>query len=216
MRGSQDTRSHEKPLVGRPLSLQSVTGRNPGARSRRSSSFQPQRIHDQPERRRSSNTSGLSGLKVLRRYCPRCGSPLTTEPDLTPELYMVKAGRYQFKRMVRAGVGALHRPAQAPGLAQCPARSNSKAILKSERGPMKHLPGYFRRPEGAVRHGGDAHLRMARRSTRPHGPHDQGERGALPEGDGQRLQDRLAGIYLRDRGVGWRDGSPEEPAAVSG
>jgi len=28
----------------------------------------------------------------LRRYCPRCGSPLTTEPDLTPELYMVKAG----------------------------------------------------------------------------------------------------------------------------
>jgi hypothetical protein len=29
---------------------------------------------------------------VLRRYCPRCGSPLTTEPDLTPELFMVKAG----------------------------------------------------------------------------------------------------------------------------
>src|SRR5277367_6497869 len=53
---------------------------------------------------------------------------------------------------------------------------------------------------------------MARRSTRPHGPHDQGERGALPEGDGQRLQDRLAGVYLRDRGVGWRDGSPEKPA----
>src|SRR5271163_1415430 len=26
---------------------------------------------------------------------------------------------------------------------------------------------------------------MAGRSTRPHGPHDQGERGALPEGDGQ-------------------------------
>src|ERR1700733_6917551 len=35
---------------------------------------------------------GTSGLKVLRRYCPRCGSPLTTEPDLTPELYMIKAG----------------------------------------------------------------------------------------------------------------------------
>jgi hypothetical protein len=35
---------------------------------------------------------GSSGLRVLRRYCPRCGSPLTTEPDLTPDLLMVKAG----------------------------------------------------------------------------------------------------------------------------
>ncbi|HEV7995239.1 MAG TPA: GFA family protein [Stellaceae bacterium] len=35
---------------------------------------------------------GTSGLRVLRRYCPRCGSPLTTEPDLTPDLMMVKAG----------------------------------------------------------------------------------------------------------------------------
>ena len=35
---------------------------------------------------------GTSGLRVLRRYCPRCGSPLTTEPDLTPDLMMVKVG----------------------------------------------------------------------------------------------------------------------------
>src|SRR5271155_3370806 len=35
---------------------------------------------------------GSSGLKVLRRYCPRCGSPLTTEPDLTLDLMMIKAG----------------------------------------------------------------------------------------------------------------------------
>jgi hypothetical protein len=35
---------------------------------------------------------GTSGLTVLRRFCPRCGSPLTTEPDLTPALFMVKAG----------------------------------------------------------------------------------------------------------------------------
>jgi hypothetical protein len=35
---------------------------------------------------------GSSGLRVLRRYCPRCGSPLTTEPDLTPDLMMIKAG----------------------------------------------------------------------------------------------------------------------------
>jgi hypothetical protein len=35
---------------------------------------------------------GSSGLKVLRRYCPRCGSPLTTEPDAAPDVTMVKAG----------------------------------------------------------------------------------------------------------------------------
>src|SRR5271154_2133121 len=35
---------------------------------------------------------GCSGRKVLRRYSPRCGSPLTTEPDVTPDLSMVKAG----------------------------------------------------------------------------------------------------------------------------
>jgi hypothetical protein len=35
---------------------------------------------------------GTSGLRVLRRYCPRCGSPLITEPDVTPELFMIKAG----------------------------------------------------------------------------------------------------------------------------
>ena len=38
------------------------------------------------------NDTGTSGLYVTRRYCPRCGSPLTTEPDLTPDLLMVKAG----------------------------------------------------------------------------------------------------------------------------
>jgi hypothetical protein len=35
---------------------------------------------------------GTSGLRVLRRCCPACGSPRATEPDLTPELLMVKAG----------------------------------------------------------------------------------------------------------------------------
>lgn len=35
---------------------------------------------------------GSSGLRVLRRYCPRCGSPLTTEADVTPEIMFVKAG----------------------------------------------------------------------------------------------------------------------------
>ena len=35
---------------------------------------------------------GSSGLHVARRYCPRCGSPLTTEPDVAPDLMFVKAG----------------------------------------------------------------------------------------------------------------------------
>jgi hypothetical protein len=35
---------------------------------------------------------GSSGVNVARRYCPRCGSPLTTEPDVTPDLMFVKAG----------------------------------------------------------------------------------------------------------------------------
>jgi hypothetical protein len=35
---------------------------------------------------------GSSGLHVARRFCSRCGSPLTTEPDLTPDLMFVKAG----------------------------------------------------------------------------------------------------------------------------
>jgi hypothetical protein len=46
---------------------------------------------------------GTSGLRVLRRYCPRCGSPLTTEPDLTPELFMVKAGTLDSDEWFRRG-----------------------------------------------------------------------------------------------------------------
>jgi hypothetical protein len=33
---------------------------------------------------------GSSGLHVGRRYCPRCASPLTTEPDVTPDLMFVR------------------------------------------------------------------------------------------------------------------------------
>jgi hypothetical protein len=35
---------------------------------------------------------GSSGLKVLRRYCPKCGSPLTTERDVAPDILSLKAG----------------------------------------------------------------------------------------------------------------------------
>jgi hypothetical protein len=35
---------------------------------------------------------GSSGQYVARRACTRCGSPLTTEADVTPDLMFVKAG----------------------------------------------------------------------------------------------------------------------------
>ena len=35
---------------------------------------------------------GASGFRVARRHCPRCGSPLTTEPDAAPEVMFVKVG----------------------------------------------------------------------------------------------------------------------------
>ena len=35
---------------------------------------------------------GSSGLHVARRYCPRCGSPLTTESDAAPDIMFVEAG----------------------------------------------------------------------------------------------------------------------------
>jgi hypothetical protein len=35
---------------------------------------------------------GASGMRVGRRCCARCGSPLTTEPDGVPDLMMVKVG----------------------------------------------------------------------------------------------------------------------------
>jgi hypothetical protein len=38
------------------------------------------------------NDVGSSGLHVARRYCSLCGSPLTTESDVTPDLMFVKAG----------------------------------------------------------------------------------------------------------------------------
>jgi hypothetical protein len=35
---------------------------------------------------------GASGKRVGRRCCARCESPLTTEPDVVPDLMMVKVG----------------------------------------------------------------------------------------------------------------------------
>jgi hypothetical protein len=35
---------------------------------------------------------GASGMRAGRRCCARCGSPLTTEPDVAPDIMFVKAG----------------------------------------------------------------------------------------------------------------------------
>src|ERR1700731_259203 len=35
---------------------------------------------------------GASGRKVLRGSCARCGSPVTTVPDITPDIMFIKAG----------------------------------------------------------------------------------------------------------------------------
>src|SRR5271154_4756634 len=86
------------------------------------------------------------------------------------------------------------------------------AILMSGGGSDESISENIRRPEGALRHRGHTQLPMARRPTRSHGPHDQGERGGLPAGDGEGIQDGLAGIHLRDSGIGWRERGPEEPA----
>jgi hypothetical protein len=66
---------------------------------------------------------GTSGLRVGRRGCARCGSPLTTEPDVTPDMMFVKAGGIDnnewFRPMMELFVGR-RRPwfAPAPGAQQ--------------------------------------------------------------------------------------------------
>jgi hypothetical protein len=60
---------------------------------------------------------GSSGLRVGRRSCARCGSPLTTEPDVTPDMMFVKAGGIDnnewFRPMMELFVGR-RRPWIAP------------------------------------------------------------------------------------------------------
>src|SRR6266436_2362930 len=87
----------------------------------------------------------------------------------------------------------------------------ASVLLGVRRNRFELVSGYLRCAEGAVRNRHHAYVRMACRSARPHGPHDQGERRAFPEGDGQGLQDCLAGIHLRDRCIGGRVRGPEEP-----
>jgi hypothetical protein len=66
---------------------------------------------------------GSSGFHVARRYCPRCGSPLTTESDAAPNVMFVNAGGIDanewFHPVMELFVGQ-RRPwvAQAPGARQ--------------------------------------------------------------------------------------------------
>ena len=59
---------------------------------------------------------GASGSRVLRRYCPRCGSPLTTETD-APTLMFVKVGGMDSNEWFRPTIELLvgrRRPWLAP------------------------------------------------------------------------------------------------------
>ena len=38
------------------------------------------------------NDTGDSGMRVVRKFCNQCGSPLISEPEATPKLDWVKAG----------------------------------------------------------------------------------------------------------------------------
>jgi hypothetical protein len=77
---------------------------------------------------------GSSGLKVVRRYCPRCGSPLFTVPDVTPDLMMVKAGGIvPTSGFTRSG--SFSSCSAGHGWRRSQARRSSKAIQKSEEEP---------------------------------------------------------------------------------
>ena len=74
---------------------------------------------------------GSSGLPVARRYCPRCGSPLTAEPDAAPEVTMVKAGGIDSKEWFRP-IMELFVGRRPPSVTPVPAPGNSKVITLSE------------------------------------------------------------------------------------
>jgi hypothetical protein len=52
---------------------------------------------------------------VARRYCPRCGSPLTTESDAAPDLMFVKAGGIDANEWLHPVMELFCGPATASG-----------------------------------------------------------------------------------------------------
>jgi len=68
-----------------------------------------------------SEDIGSSGLPMARRYCPRCGSSFTAEPDAAPEVMMVKKGGIdsnEWFRPVMELSSDTHRPCVTPAGAQ--------------------------------------------------------------------------------------------------
>jgi hypothetical protein len=60
---------------------------------------------------------GASGKRVGRRSCAKCGSPLTTESDVAPEVMFVKAGCIDNNKWFRPAMELFvtrHRPWVAP------------------------------------------------------------------------------------------------------
>ena len=79
---------------------------------------------------------GTSGLRVLRRYCPSCGSPLTTEPELTPEIFRWSRLGPSIRTNGSIRCGNCSSAGAGPGSVPFRARSSMTAILTSRRGPM--------------------------------------------------------------------------------
>jgi hypothetical protein len=61
---------------------------------------------------------GASDLRVGRRSCARCGSPLATEADVTPDLMFVKTGGIDHNEWFRPVMELFVTPAKAPGRAR--------------------------------------------------------------------------------------------------
>ena len=77
---------------------------------------------------------------------------------------------------------------------------------------MNPFLNLFERQKRTLRDGRDAELRVANRTTRPHGQARRGERVGTPAGGRAGLQDGQPGAGLRDARMPRRGRVPEEPA----
>jgi len=94
---------------------------------------------------------GASGKRVGRRCCARCGSPLTTASDVTPEYMFVKAGGIDNNEWFKPRYGAVRHEAPALG-ASCTRRptirSQSTTLRDETINPFEDLFDRHKRHPG--------------------------------------------------------------------
>jgi hypothetical protein len=84
---------------------------------------------------------GASGLHVGRRGCARCGSPLTTEPDVTPDIMFVKAGGIDGWCAELLQSADCHRHASPDGHHVCESRRHrQQRMVSTDHGVVRHSP----------------------------------------------------------------------------